>query len=203
MNIFLKVIVLFIITFNVMQVSFAIENSNTHLFQKNSSLNNKLLKTIQQSKKSQKINFLHYIDGYKVILIWDIPNNFYLYKKQFKFKLKNAPKAIIGIINFPNGEIKQDQNFGKQVVYSQQLSLSVPIYGKTNAQSKLNVYYQGCNGDICLPIQKTEVNLKNLNSKLINKQEKRPYTFLTILTFIGIGILLSFTPVHIANDSYN
>ncbi len=154
--------------------------------------------SINITNQNQEISVSEYIEKDKITLIWEVPPKFYLYKNQFKFKLINAPKAEIGTINFPEHIIKDDPNLGKQPVYYQQVVINIPIHGKITNDAKLEAYFQGCDGKICLPIQKQVFDIASVQpssaQNIIETESNRDWGFLHLLTFLGLGILLSFTP---------
>jgi len=201
-------LLIFMLTTLIVQTHYA--NTTTDLFQANTS-NNLTVNTYSNNIITNKISVSDYIDSNKVTAIWDIPASFYLYQKQFNFELIDAPEAKIGNVNYPPSKLKNDPNLGQQKVYFHQVYFTIPIYGKLTQYSKLNIYYQGCDGNICLPIQMHTVNLSTLNpmpmpiklKAIISNSHQAPdatgkytltFSFISLLTFLGIGILLSFTP---------
>ena len=80
--------------------------------------------------------------------------NTYLYKDKFKFSLVEGTGHSIGKVTLPNGDIKDDEFFGRMEVYHEQVNISIPVISDTNAGSQytLAYQYQGCVEDlICYP----------------------------------------------------
>jgi thiol:disulfide interchange protein DsbD len=77
---------------------------------------------------------------------WDILDGYYLYRKKFKFELKNADGVSIGTITMPPGQEKVDESFGKMVVYHKNVEIPLPL-NRTNLKPTdvtLVAKFQGC-----------------------------------------------------------
>ncbi len=98
-----------------------------------------------------------YEHEHSITLIWDVPQNFYIYKDKIDVLLMNAPDAKVGPLELPKGEMKNDPTFGMQEVYHQQVSTEIKLYGTIPSDAYLEVRYQGCDGTICLPMQSTDI----------------------------------------------
>ena len=86
-----------------------------------------------------------------VQLDWVIAPGYYLYRDRIKIADDGGQ---IGAVQFPEGQAKQDEYFGKQVVYHQELKVAVPLLRPaTGARSlPLHVTYQGCaEAGLCYP----------------------------------------------------
>jgi len=141
---------------------------------------------------------------------------YYLYRERIKFVVQNK-SAVIGRVNLPKGEIKDDPNFGKQEVYHQSFSAAILLSNKTSDDIAIEATYQGCSekGLCYAPIKKIlNVNLQtpfsasNLsqatqtNSAPINENPndttanllKTGNIWLIIAGFFVAGLLLSLTP---------
>ena len=80
--------------------------------------------------------------------------NTYLYRDKFGFEIVNGSGHALGAIAMPNGDLKEDEFFGRMEVYHEQVKVSLPIISETNAsdQYTLAYRYQGCVEDrICYP----------------------------------------------------
>lgn len=138
---------------------------------------------------------------HQVVLTWDIYGNYYLYQKQFQFQLEGAPKASIGVVDFPVAIVKEDPYFGKQNIYEHQVQLTVPIVGEIPDHAYLKVSYQGCSGNLCYPPQTQKILLqKGMGAplpvvKLSGLGNDLSHGFgWTLLLLFGLGVLLTFTP---------
>ncbi|HTW74160.1 MAG TPA: protein-disulfide reductase DsbD [Steroidobacteraceae bacterium] len=89
----------------------------------------------------------------QVRLTWLIAPGYYLYRDRIKV-VSPAPAAQLGAPLFPQGQIKNDQYFGKQVIYHQQLVVTVPVVHPAPgaAAVAVQVTYQGCaEAGLCYP----------------------------------------------------
>jgi thiol:disulfide interchange protein DsbD len=86
-----------------------------------------------------------------VRLDWIIAPGYYLYRDRIKIA---DDSGQIGATQFPEGQIKSDEYFGKQVVYHQELIATVPLAHPAAgaAPLALRVTYQGCaEAGLCYP----------------------------------------------------
>jgi len=87
----------------------------------------------------------------QVRLEWAIAPGYYLYRDRIRVESAQAPGRI-GAPQFPPGQTKSDEYFGKQVIYHQQLVALVPILGAAAQPLALSVTYQGCaEAGLCYP----------------------------------------------------
>src|SRR6185437_4408298 len=65
----------------------------------------------------------------------------------------SSNRAQLGAPQMPEGEVKQDDYFGKQEIYHHQLTASVPVARAAGSavDLPLSVTYQGCGRGICYP----------------------------------------------------
>jgi thioredoxin:protein disulfide reductase len=88
-------------------------------------------------------------------LDWQIAEGYYLYRSRIKITSSSAA-AQLGAPQFPAGQIKNDEYFGRQEIYHHELTLAVPVArAKGGAlQLPLQVSYQGCaEAGLCYPPQ--------------------------------------------------
>lgn len=144
---------------------------------------------------------------------------YYLYKERIKFELS---PALEHKVRLPNGDIKNDPNFGKMEVYHHDFTGYIDIKGTNAAQVTIKATYQGCSekGLCYAPQHKTfTVNLQAAPSSDISKPQdtkavnsgaasnnisgndsqatnllKSGKWWLIILGFFTAGLLLAFTP---------
>ncbi|MGA2564118.1 MAG: protein-disulfide reductase DsbD [Steroidobacteraceae bacterium] len=153
-------------------------------------------------------------DAGHVRLDWIIAPGYYLYRDRIKIL---EDRGQTGTPEFPPGEIKSDEYFGKQVVYHNELIASVPVVGQAAAARALSlqVTYQGCaEAGLCYP-PITRTLLLQLPgaggsgaaspsgpsaAAYVSEQDRlaaliRSGNMLGVLgTFFGLGLLLAFTP---------
>ena len=151
---------------------------------------------------------------------WTIAPDHYLYRDRIYFSLKDHAQGVLGNPILPQGTIKQDEYMGKTTVYTNHTAISVPIMTHTKDPVQLLVSYQGCSsGGYCYPPITKLVELDMTGNygtpskgttveNTAPEEPVAPYSdqdelndLLTshayisiILTFLGIGLLLAFTP---------
>lgn len=148
------------------------------------------------------------------VLTWKVADGYYLYRKRFQIE---ATAGAIGTPEMPAGEVKNDPNFGRVVVYRKQVSIRVPVTKLAgDGNLGLSVTYQGCaDAGLCYtPITKHVTiavprpgggaaaaatgppggaaagSEQGRLAQLIERSN--PVWF--ALVFFGLGILLAFTP---------
>jgi thioredoxin:protein disulfide reductase len=98
----------------------------------------------------------------RVRLNWEIADGDYLYRSRIKISTSN-PDVRLGTPQFPAGEVKNDEYFGRQEIYHHELSVIIPVtHAKGGALSlPLKVTYQGCSesAGICYPPVTRDVTL--------------------------------------------
>lgn len=153
-----------------------------------------------------------------LILSWNIADGYYLYLHKFKFS-SLTPGIETGTAIFPEGLPKHDQFFGDVEIFHGRLNVELPIQRKDQKIRKFNleVIFQGCAeiGVCYMPITKELIfdlpdddaaaNAGSLDSdykpagfmseqdQIASSMTKNSFGFIT-LSFMGFGLLLSFTP---------
>ncbi|PIE00795.1 MAG: thiol:disulfide interchange protein [Thiothrix nivea] len=105
------------------------------------------------------------IDAHHIRLSWKIAEGYYLYKNRITFDSEhdgvtlNRDAAI-----FPQGDIKDDPNFGKLEVFHNSLSVDIPLDRAAAQQDeltlKLKTRYQGCaDAGLCYSPQYKKLSL--------------------------------------------
>src|SRR5262252_8047023 len=95
----------------------------------------------------------------RVRLNWEIADGYYLYRARIKVKTTST-SAQLGAPQFPPGQVKTDEYFGKQEVYHHELTVSVPVARSSGGELELplEVTYQGCaDAGLCYPPQTKSV----------------------------------------------
>ena len=148
-----------------------------------------------------------------------IAPGYYLYRDKLAFAADSAVLAL-GVPSLPGGETIEDEFFGKTVIYREHLALDIPLArnGELKGPFPLRVFSQGCSESpaVCYPrlVQNLRVTpigedtapplatagtARNAalpggeTAGLMTRlgQGSRP---LVLLSFLGLGILLAFTP---------
>lgn len=150
-----------------------------------------------------------------VLLTWTIAPKHYLYRERIKFSLDQPQAASVGSIILPPGLTKTDEVIGKYQVYKEKITIPVPIINADPQNTVFTVHYQGCSAEgYCYPPTQRQIaaNFKQASVQIQNPEDEKPAVtgslqeqryihllkdkniFSLILAFIGIGVLLSFTP---------
>ena len=72
----------------------------------------------------------------RVRLNWEIAEGYYLYRARIKVKTSST-SAQLGTPQFPAGQVKTDEYFGKQEVYHHELRVSIPVARSSAGQLDL------------------------------------------------------------------
>ncbi len=94
-------------------------------------------------------------DG-NLVAHWKIADGYYLYKDKIQFRLKDAPQSVsLGTPELPEGQIKDDEFFGRMTVFHDDFSATVPVQsGNAAPPVAVDVTYQGCSEKgLCYPPQ--------------------------------------------------
>lgn len=143
-----------------------------------------------------------------------IHKGYYLYRKQFRFSLVNPPADLqIAATSLSRGEKKHDPYFGEVDIYHRTalatLHLNKPA--PAGAPLSLKLHYQGCaEKGICYPPQTRTVSIHTAapagssggtgtapgggESSRLTAMLGHASLALTAMTFLGLGVLLAFTP---------
>jgi thioredoxin:protein disulfide reductase len=93
------------------------------------------------------------IEGPNVKVRWVIADGYYLYKHKIEI-VGESPDLVVGAPELPPGQMKTDQYFGAQEIYTQQVEVTAP-YTRTDAGAhpmQIKVTYQGCaEAGLCYP----------------------------------------------------
>ena len=90
---------------------------------------------------------------------FDISEGYYLYRHQFKFTANNASYSTIDL---PTGLDHEDEFFGVQQIYKEQLDFTINIE-QTNENASITIRYQGCaEKGLCYPPTKKVIQLDSL-----------------------------------------
>jgi thioredoxin:protein disulfide reductase len=89
----------------------------------------------------------------RVELHWDIAQGYYLYRARIKVSTPST-QAQLGTPEFPTGQFKTDEYFGRQEIYHHDLVVPVPVARSSGGPLDLpvQVTYQGCaEAGLCYP----------------------------------------------------
>jgi thiol:disulfide interchange protein DsbD len=83
-----------------------------------------------------------------------VAKGYYLYRDKLKFQAPGATQAALGKPALPEGETKNDEFFGEQVVYHNDITVQLPVTRAERAAFSLpvKISYQGCaDAGLCYP----------------------------------------------------
>lgn len=154
---------------------------------------------------------------------WQIAPGYYLYQKYFQFKLLSPANAKLGRAMMPPAQTINNPVLGQLQVYSQNVTMSIPVQDPPPPYVTLLVHYQGCaESGFCYPpvTQRVRANLLTGTVLITTEETVIPATTIPlpasaepsnntskftalfqdqhiswlILSFLGFGLLLAFTP---------
>jgi thiol:disulfide interchange protein DsbD len=162
-------------------------------------------------------------DANTIIARWNIAEGYYLYRDKFKFEILDAQDVALVETILPEGEIKNDEFFGRIAVFHDSVEAVLKLQRTNQAAGEvtLRLGYQGCaEAGICYPPIKKDIKLTlpaggagtgAVATSEVPSQPAAPQEFVseqdsiaqslasgsmwvTIATFFGFGLLLAFTP---------
>lgn len=149
-------------------------------------------------------------------LSWQIAPGYYLYREKFRIALRDSEGVALGGYAFPRGEPKTDEEFGAVEVFHGEVAVDIPLV-RTDGGPRtitLEAGFQGCaERGVCYPPMAKTVELALppaaaegegvsaiAGATVITEQDRiadglwRGSLWLNMLSFLGFGILLAFTP---------
>ncbi|MEF8834356.1 MAG: protein-disulfide reductase DsbD [Halofilum sp. (in: g-proteobacteria)] len=147
-----------------------------------------------------------------IVLHWTIAEDYYLYRDRSEFRLVDGGDAELGEPRFSPSDTKQDPFFGEVEVFHAEGSVRLPLEGEPPPGARLEVTYQGCNDPVgvCYPPIEKSIDLGSVEpasaaatrTDSANRSEQGKIAaalanrglWLTVLVFIGFGLLLTLTP---------
>ena len=91
-------------------------------------------------------------DDDTLLLRWEMPDDYYLYKHRFKFETRENARVALGVPQIPPGKEKYDEFEGDVEVYYHEVEIRLPV-SLLEPSAEIGVGYQGCNEKlgICYP----------------------------------------------------
>jgi thiol:disulfide interchange protein DsbD len=109
-----------------------------------------------------------YQSNQEIVLHVKPAKGYYIYRESIKFKLiKNNDEVTLGVPQLPQGKIKFDENFGKELeTYPKDFSILLPLANNKNTSGMfLSMELQGCaDKGICYPPMELRFTLSGLQS---------------------------------------
>ena len=154
-------------------------------------------------------------DAANLVTRWAIAEGYYLYRDKSGVTQKDDTQITLGTINLPAGKEIHDEYFGATTVIDHDFQATVPIHQVTANSSVVDVVvtYQGCAyAGLCYPpvtkdfsVALNEVasratsntiakdNFQSGQGRITDTLASKKRWF-TVITFFGLGLLLTFTP---------
>jgi len=124
---------------------------------------------------------------------------YYTYKDKLKVSFEPSTKIEI---TYPQGDIKEDEFFGKQEVYFGKQIITILLKDRVLTDQKIRIDYQGCSEKgLCYPPSTHIINLEgqsNINylsetDSFVETLNDRNF-LISLISFFLAGLLLSLTP---------
>lgn len=152
-------------------------------------------------------------DGNTLHVDWAIADGYYLYREKIWLEISDPDTVKLGAVELPHGTPKQDEAFGRVEIFHHSLNFDVPLVRSDRLAQTITVTakFQGCaERGVCYPPMKKTVELALPAAVTVNSAppSSRPQSeqdriaqslhqdtlWLTLASFFGFGVLLSFTP---------
>jgi thiol:disulfide interchange protein DsbD len=130
------------------------------------------LDAVLKGAKDQADNFLPVDQAFRfdavaegsdrVRLNWEIADGYYLYRTRIKVSTA-ATGVMLGALQLPPGQVKNDEYFGRQEIYHHELIGTVAVARSTGGTLEIpvQVSYQGCaEAGLCYPPQTKTVTVR-------------------------------------------
>lgn len=118
-----------------------------------------------------------------ILLHWKIADQAFLYKDRIHWTLE--PNTTFKAVIWPKSAAHTDKLGQSHAVYFNQLDLYLPYAQTPEKNLNIKVQYQGCSlSGVCFPPATQEFSI----------QTSKTHFGWELLTFLGLGILLAFTP---------
>ena len=147
---------------------------------------------------------------------WAIAKGYYLYREKILLEITNIEGVKIGEYSIPHGAVKEDEAFGKVEIFHDELAFDLPINRVNSQEQKITLVakFQGCaERGVCYPPMTKVIDLllpPLMASEAVTKDSSEQLSFseqdqiansfkndgfgMTLISFLGFGVLISFTP---------
>lgn len=156
---------------------------------------------VKPLQSEQAFNFSYeFVAPTTVIAKWKIAPGYYLYRNRFHFMTNPYTNVVV---SYPTTNVKWDKATSRHEGYTG--ALTIPLTLKSHAADvTLRISYQGCaEQGFCYPPMLQTISLKETRASLrtlakdqneVNHLLATQNDSLLMLLFVGLGLLLSFTP---------
>jgi thiol:disulfide interchange protein DsbD len=127
-----------------------------------------------------------------ILINFNIKPGYYLYQSKLSFKTSSGEESRVML---PEGIEKEDEFFGKQIIYNMPITAQVNFKNKLKDDSTLIFSYQGCSErGLCYPPQKITIKISSLESSINNSDKYRKALnsniYIALLLFFIGGVLI-------------
>ena len=161
--------------------------------------------------------FASVIDGNTLQVHWIIAEDYYLYREKIELTFINSDNTQLGSYTSPQGIPEEDEAFGRVEIFFNELKFDIPVIRSSVLPQTVSLLakFQGCAVlGVCYPPMQETVALelpaiqnipntpaaksappqKQSEMDQIVQSLQHDSLWLTLLSFFGFGLLLSFTP---------
>ncbi|PID34329.1 MAG: thiol:disulfide interchange protein, partial [Thiotrichales bacterium] len=134
---------------------------------------------------------------------WNILPGHQLYRNKISFSVTKPDNTQLGEIQFPEGQLVNDEFFGEIEVYDQNTDIVIPLLTPDIEELTVQAQYQGCsnNAGVCYPPVTKEITLslaglpeQNTDPGLLTDEYFSGSFIGTLIAFFIVGLGLSLTP---------
>ncbi|MDH5184363.1 MAG: protein-disulfide reductase DsbD [Gammaproteobacteria bacterium] len=140
-------------------------------------------------------------DGNTLLAQWKIADGYYMYKDKIKFSIKSGDGVTISGVNLPKGKQKDDEFFGKMVVYYKELNAKVLLARENSAAQEIVVTanYQGCSETlgVCYPPASKDISLSLSSGIVGGSSQSVSWSELDLNNSDAVLEYLLNSPIHI------
>lgn len=146
-----------------------------------------------------------------LLVHFNIAPKYYLYKDRLSFQILSPKDITIGNVLYPKSRLYTDELLGKHQVFEDDITIPVPVVNPGNQTVDLQVNFQGCSSwGYCYPpsqhivsvnFAKNEITIDPKKTNVVTTDNGKIATlfathhwWLILISFLGFGILLAFTP---------
>lgn len=151
-------------------------------------------------------------DPNTLLLTWDIRSGYFLYRDRINFTQSAEGFVELTGLKLPPAKTKTNTLNQKVLIYRKNLRIPVNIIGIHSGETILDIHYQGCADDgFCYPPESRAIKLSIspelalTHAELISQAKSKTISTpnsafthhtwpITLLIFLGLGLLLSLTP---------
>lgn len=140
-------------------------------------------------------------DGNTLNAQWKIADGYYMYQDKIKFSIKSGNGVTISGVNLPKGKAKDDEFFGKMVVYYKELNAKVLLARENSAAQDIvvTVNYQGCSETmgVCYPPASKDISLSLSSGIVGGSSQSVSWSELDLNNSDAVLEYLLNSPIHI------